>query len=178
MCFLLSLELPALHAGLAEQITNRLGKMIFALINHFLESRINNHLGAQQARADRGVQRSPAHGDAVIRGLNDRVFLRVRADAVAEVYTRRGIARTSRTAALKTVFDSARRAVVTGGDDSFFKDNQRRDLSATAVTPLRNNVGDIEEVSVPVRTFQFLGSKMHFLNLNFFILRFKFPIRV
>jgi len=86
-------------------------------------------------------------------GLNDSVFLSVRANTLTEIGSGGRLTGAPCAPTLKAVLDPAWCPVVPGRDDSAILDNNRSYLSAQTITALLNDMRDVHEVGVPVRAF-------------------------
>ena len=96
----------------AQERERHVAERVIALINHFNEPRIDNHLRALQTRRERRVDRSALERDAMVGRLGDRVFLCMRTEAFVEPCTARREIVTSRAAAFVAVFESERCSVI------------------------------------------------------------------
>lgn len=146
-------KLTADHAGAGEEIARLFGEVIFNFVDDFFDAGVDDHFGAHQAGAQGAVEHAVFDADPVVGCLNDRIFLRMGADAITEALSRRGIGCTAGAASVATVFNAARRTVVASGDNSTVLHNDRRHFSPAAVSSLGNNVRDIHEIFIPVGTF-------------------------
>ena len=116
-------------------------------IDYFGDTRVDDHFTAKQTGAVGCVKRSSGNGNAVVCRLHDGVFFGVAAEALGQTFAGRCIAVAARAAAFVAVFDSARRTVISSGNDPFILHQHRSDVAAA----LRKAGVKVEMLSVPQR---------------------------
>ncbi len=146
------LDTAAEYLGLGKQGTGLLVEGVLFVVDNLFNPGVDDHLRAGEAGAERHVDGGIFRGDTVIGGLREAILLGVGADAVAEAASRGRGARATRATAVHAILDATRRAIVAGGDDAAVFDDDSRNAATGAVAACADNVRDVHEVRVPVRT--------------------------
>ena len=80
---------------------------------------------------------------------HDGVFFGVAAQALVQTLTGGDVGVAARAAAVRTVFHSARRAVVTGRNHLFVTHQYGGDLSAGTIAAGGGDMGDVHKITIP-----------------------------
>ena len=148
-----------LHSGCLEHLLDLVDEGIVATVDDLLYPRVDDELGAREARRNRNVDRATGDGVAVVGGLADGVLLGVCAETFFEMRAALRRCRAARAAAGEAVLDAARSAVVAGGENVVVLHHDRADAPAQAVASPGDDFRDLHKVLVPARTriFGFFG---------------------
>lgn len=147
-----SQKTPAANAGFLEKRGNLPVVTVVYLVHHFLDAGSDDHFCAEETGTVRAIKHGAFQRHAVIGGLDNGVFLGVRADAVTKLFTGWRVARAAGAPAFVAVADTAGCAVVAGGNYPVFFHNHGHHLPPQAITAAFDDMSNVHKVRVPVRS--------------------------
>ena len=143
-----SIKLLNFDSGLFQHL-HRQDIRIAILIDHLLNSCINDHLRANNARMVRTIQGSSPDLDAMVGSLDNRILLGMKAAAELVSLSGRNSLFLSEATNIQTVFHPGRSSIVTCGQNLLILDEDSPHLSPQAGGSFGNEVSNIHEIFFP-----------------------------
>ena len=141
-----------LHPRRLEHLLHLVDEGVVATIDDLLYAGVDDELRAGEAGGNRYVDCAARDGVAVVGGLADGVLLGVCAETFFEMRAALRRPGAPWAAACKAVLDTARSAVVAGGEDVVVLHDDSANRTAQAIAALGDDFRDLHKVLVPART--------------------------
>jgi len=130
---LIHFEFSNKHARLLEQAKRTVVEGVIHVVDDLADTGVDDHLGALKAGRECRIDDGVFQRNTVIRRLDDRVFFAVRAEALVECCSRQGQVVATRATPFIAISSAARRAVISGRNDTLVLDDDGGHLSLHAI---------------------------------------------